>query len=274
MPYKGLNSRHFWPSYWELKKQANPSRLRIQSMKKIALKNIQDISPSNIPRVDFHLHTSWTDGIHSPSEMYQCSVKNKLKAVLFSEHARKTSDTWFPQFTDEIRSLPNEGCQALVGVETKVTDFDGNIDCNQKIISLCDLVMASVHRFPGEKGKVREFDEVIRREAVDTEFRLACAILQNPDVDILAHPFGMCYRRFHIAPPEENVLALIKLSAKTQVALEINSHYLPNPWHFIELCKEFGAPMSLGSNAHNVDEVGQVIRVLEGTESTWKPCEF
>ena len=42
----------------------------------------------------------------------------------------------------------------LVGTEVKIKDFDGNLDINKSIRKKCDLVMASVHRFPGEKGNI------------------------------------------------------------------------------------------------------------------------
>lgn len=235
------------------------------------LPKLQLIDPNRIPRFDFHLHTTWTDGKNSVREMHEQAVASNLEYVLFSEHARKTSEEWFERFAREIRSLPSQGCQALVGVETKVEDFEGNIDCTDKILAHCDLVMASVHRFPDKKGAVRDFNDVSAEEAVETEFHLAEAVLDNEKVDILGHPFGMSYRRFGCVPSEEKIIALIRKAAKKRKAFEINCYYHPDPWKLIRWCQQYGAYFSLGSNAHEIGDVGRVIKVLEGKESAWIP---
>ena len=84
------------------------------------LQQVQNISRDCIPKCDFNMHTTWTDGKHSSTEMYDNAVKAGLEYILFSEHARKTSGDWFLDFATEIRSLPDSPCKALVGVEAKV----------------------------------------------------------------------------------------------------------------------------------------------------------
>jgi histidinol phosphatase-like PHP family hydrolase len=202
--------------------------------------------------------------------MYDSAVEAGLTRVLFSEHARRTSTDWFGRFAAEVRALPSSPCEALVGVETKVADFKGNIDCDASIIGAADLVMASVHRFPGENGQARPFDTVTPSEAIDAEFRLADAVLDNPDIDILGHPFGMCLRRFKLSPPEALVRCLMVKAASRGIAFEINPYYHPDPWGWIQLCREEGAVVSLGSNAHEKASVGRIVRVLEGSEAAWK----
>src|SRR5262245_3874306 len=105
------------------------------------------ISRGRIPRYDFHLHTTWTDGANRAAEMHAAAVTAGLDTVLFSEHARRSSVEWFPRFAAEVRALPKGQCHALVGVEAKVLDDSGALDSVPEILSCCDLVMASVHRF-------------------------------------------------------------------------------------------------------------------------------
>ena len=225
-------------------------------------------SLQNIPLCDFHMHTSWTDGKHSVKEMHEQSLKLGLSTILFSEHARKSSGDWFLDFAREVRSLPQDGCRALVGVETRVVDYEGNLDSTEAILSIADLVVASVHRFSDRNnGITREFNQVSADEAIEMEFLLSSAILDNPLVDILGHPFGMCYRRFGITPPEEKMIALIKKAAQKGIAFEINSYYHPDPWKLITWCQKLGATLSLGSDAHGVEEIGRIIRVLKGCDN-------
>jgi putative hydrolase len=237
-----------------------------------SLLKLQEIRRDHIPRFDFHLHTSWTDGKASVTQMHDRAVACGLKFVLFSEHARHTSGDWFGDFVKEVRALPDDKCKAFVGVETKVEDFEGKLDITKDILSQCDLVMASVHRLPKEGGGVKEFKDLKAEEALQVESRLAHAVLENPQVDILGHPFGMTYRRFGTAPPEDLMRSLISKAAKEKKAFEINCFYHPNPWQLIAWCKEAGALMSLGSNAHELESVGRIVNVLEGKEAVWNPC--
>lgn len=232
------------------------------------------LSYGNIPLVDFHLHTNWTDGAKSVKEMHDQAIRLGLSTILFSEHVRKTSEEWFPDFAHEVRSLPQDVCRTLVGVETKVIDYSGTIDCADSVIQNADIIIASVHRFPDDTtGKIQEFAQVDPRNAVEMEYLLSCAILSNPVVDVLGHPFGMCFRRYNVAPPRDKIVSLIKMAAKENKAFEINSRYHSDPWALVNLCQELGAPISLGSDAHDVSGVGEIIRVLNGGDPTWKKSE-
>jgi len=236
------------------------------------LQIFQGIDRSDVPAADFHMHTTWTDGQASVAAMHSRAIECGLEWVLFSEHARRTSGEWFDEFAQEVRALPTDSCRALVGVECKVDDFDGTLDAREGILSTCDLVMASVHRFPGEvtflKGDAAGYS---KKEAIDLEFRLAMAALANPLVDILGHPLGMCCRRFGHEAPEDAMRALIAEAANTGVAFEINCHYHADPWQLIDWCHSAGAPIALGSNAHSVSEVGRIQRILKGVEEAWNP---
>ncbi len=225
------------------------------------------------PAFDFHLHTSWTDGANTVKEMYQQSVSVGLEAILYSEHGRKSSEDWFFDYVDEVKSLPSDPCVPFVGLETKVEDWDGTLDATNEMLSVCDLVMGSVHRFPGEKGQIRGFGEVDPTEAIEAEYLLSMAALENPDLDILGHPFGMSHRRFDVQPDEERVRQVINQASRNGKAIEINSRYHPNPWLWIKWCLEDGAMISLGSNAHDLTSVGQIVRVLKGEEAPWNPSK-
>lgn len=229
-----------------------------------ALVPVQAVTAGNIPQVDYHLHTTWTDGKHSAAEMHASAVRAGLDTVLFSEHARQTSEDWFHDFAAEIRALPKDRCHALVGVEAKVLDFEGNIDSTPGIVGTCDMVMASVHRLARREGPgVEEFDQSNPDTALATELEMSLAVLENPAVHILGHPFGVSMTRFKAKPTEAHYKAIIEKAAKTGVAFEVNSYYHPEPWTLIRWCREAGARISLGSNAHHVDTVGEISRRLK-----------
>jgi histidinol phosphatase-like PHP family hydrolase len=217
---------------------------------------------TNLPRIDSHLHTSWTDGEASVAAVYAAAIESGLTAILFSEHSRKTSTDWFDKFAAEVRALPSAICKAYVGTEVKVESRDGDIDTTPAISSLCDFIMASVHRFIDDNGVTLQFAETDPAKSIAIEYKLTKAVLENPQVDILGHMFGMSYRRFKLTPPDELIRELIFLAAKHGVAVEINSYYHLKPFEMIQWCIEANALITFGSNAHSLAEVGAIARML------------
>jgi putative hydrolase len=226
----------------------------------------ESVADGAVPQADFHMHTTWTDGADSARAMYDAAVAAGLREICFSEHARKTSTDWFGDFAAEIRALPTSPVKAWIGVEAKVDDFSGSIDSVPEILAECDVVMASVHRFPGETGTITGTRPMPAQEASEIEARLSLAVLDNPAVDVLGHPFGMTIRRFGGVPTDDQVDAVIKKCARTRVAFEINSRYHTDPWGLLNRCLAAGAPVSLGSNAHAVSEVGHIQAALRGQD--------
>ena len=224
--------------------------------------NASELNLNNLPRIDAHLHTSWTDGEASVEEMYRTAISCNLDSVLYSEHSRKTSVDWFPLFAEQVRCLPASSCQAHVGTEVKVQSYSGEIDSVPSILDLCDLVMASVHRFIDARERTIEFTEVDATKAIELEYSLSWAVLENPAINILGHVFGMSYRRFNVLPDEEKIISLISRAAKYGVAIEINSHYHPNPLQMLRWCSAENALVTFGSNAHTLDTVGSIVRLL------------
>ena len=222
----------------------------------------KDLNLNSLPMSDCHLHTSWTDGEASVGEVYRMAVEVGLETILFSEHSRKTSADWFKDFADEVRALPVSSCIPYVGTEVKVESRAGDIDTSPAITDHCDFVMASVHRFINAKDATIQFAEADPSQAVDIEYALTWAVLENPQVDILGHMFGMSYRRFGQAPSDEMIRQLIARAAQFGVAVEVNSHYHPNALKMVRWCQEFNAKIAFGSNAHKLSEVGTIVRQL------------
>jgi len=217
----------------------------------------------DLPRVDCHLHTSWTDGANSVEEVYQAALENGLTSVLYSEHSRKTSTEWFHKFVAEVRSLPASPCRAYVGTEVKVETRAGDIDTIPAISDHCDFIMASVHRFIDANDVTIQFAETDPAQAVDLEYAITWAVLENPQVDILGHMFGMSYRRFGRSPADEQIRELISRAARFGVAVEVNSYYHPDALKMLKWCQEFDAKITFGSNAHELSTVGAIVRQFQ-----------
>lgn len=218
---------------------------------------------ANLPKVDCHLHTSWTDGADTVTEVYRAALESGLTTILYSEHSRKSSIDWFHKFAAEVRALPTSPCRAYVGTEVKVETRAGAIDTIPEVSDYCDFIMASVHRFIDANDVTIQFADTDPAQAVDLEYALTWAVLENPQVDILGHMFGMSYRRFGQTPSDEKIRELIARAAEFGVAVEVNSHYHPNALKMLKWCQEFDAKIAFGSNAHELGSVGAIVRQLQ-----------
>ena len=88
----------------------------------------------NLPSIDFHIHTNWTDGKNSVKQVYKRSNSVGLDYMLYSEHSRKSSKGWFKRFHREIKSLQIKNCKPFVGTEVKVLNLNGVME-DQKLVS-------------------------------------------------------------------------------------------------------------------------------------------
>lgn len=214
-------------------------------------------------KIDMHMHTNWTDGKNTVKEMYRKSCKKKLSHILFSEHSRRKSGEWFSKFAKEVKNLKKKECTAYVGTEVKILNYNGDLDLSNKISKSCDFIMASVHRFPGEKGDmIMSRKNFKKSEAIQIEYKLMCSAINNPKTDILGHPFGMSIKRFGARPSKKLFLNIMRKCKNKKVAFEINNAYHYNKNWLLKKCIHENVYFSLGSNAHKVSEVGNVVKKL------------
>ena len=231
---------------------------------------LENIINNKIPNIDLHLHTNWTDGIHSVKEMHDEAIKKNCSHILFSEHSRKNSGNWFNDFSSEVSKLSKNQCFSIIGTEVKVLDFDGNIDLNGRIQELSDLIMVSVHRFPGEVDSIKGEDGNLKKnnfkfedDAIKIEYDLMCAAIDNPITDIIGHPFGMSIKRFKRKPKDTLFEEIIKKCNIKNKTFEINSRYHYNYQWLLKTCKKYNVRISLGSNAHKKEEIGEIYNLIK-----------
>ena len=141
--------------------------------------------------VDYHMHTAHTDGTASAQEMADAATSMGIDEILFSEHVRHTS-TYYPAFVEEIRALRRPpGLSIRVGVETKVLDTEGHLDCSPQTASLCDVIVGAVHSPPPDSsGAARSWSQLDAESALALEFQLALAIITQSQAQVPGAPHG------------------------------------------------------------------------------------
>jgi len=136
-----------------------------------------------------------------------------------------------------------------IGLEVDMMD-DGRLLLAPEDAEGWDVLVGSLHEVTGhDRSKTQAQAEALF--LADTERLLATGI------HILAHPFRF-FRRKKLRHPEHLYVPLARLLAQSGVAAEINFHTnTPDP-AFARICVEHGVRLSLGSDSHELAEVGEL----------------
>ena len=232
-------------------------------------KRFNNLKPEDI-NFDFHIHTNQTDGLSSPEEIVEKAISLKLKAIAFTEHVNKNSG-WFDNFKKRIDALKkNKNIRIFLGIEAKANDFNGRLDATPDMVTKSDIVIGVVHRYPDGKGGLIPLNKIKnlgQDKAAETEFRLALGLLENKNIDILGHPFGV-YSKFFKKFQQSYIEKLISESLICNTAIEINTYYvsllgLLERKKFFALLKKINPYISIGSNAHHRDEIAYNFNILK-----------
>jgi putative hydrolase len=221
--------------------------------------------------VDHHIHTKWTDGHGTVREVLDTAERRGLSSIAFTEHVRRDSGEWFTRFVAEIRREAAEApaLEVLVGCEAKALDLEGRLDTSEEVLGQCDIVLGSVHRWPDGVGGLVNFAEIPYAEFADIEASYALGLVRSAPIDVLAHPGGMFQRR-HGAFPEHLMRELVVATRERGIAIEISSSYLRDVPAFLDLCREIDPFVSIGSDAHTLDDIGRCRDVVTAVLHGWR----
>ncbi len=214
-------------------------------------------------KVDFHLHSTWTDGKNSVPEIIEHAKSNGLNSLAITDHIRKTS-TYFDEYKKEIDFLNNNSdINIYKGFEAKVNDFEGNIDVKNKVVEEADIAIVSVHRFPIGR-KLYNASEFKSSVAQEIELELSIAALNKRGFNVLGHPGGMSlafFNEFSADFFEEIIMAC----AKNEIAFDLNGRYHSNQIDILHpLLKKYNPHVSIGTDAHNILGMIDWNKKLEG----------
>jgi putative hydrolase len=225
-------------------------------MSRPAFCRFSELSPATV-NVEYQVHTTWTDGKASSGDMLREAWARSLGAIAFTEHVRKDTD-WFDAFVGEIRALGGEypEMKVFVGAETKAMNANGVLDISPDVLAASDIVLGVVHRFPSPDGAYLDFKSLSAEETAEIEFRLSMGMIRNAPIDVLGHPGGM-YQRRHGAFPEALFREMMLATLERGIAIEINTSYLVDIPGFIALCVEIDPIVSIGSDAHQLQELAR-----------------
>lgn len=200
-------------------------------------------------RGDLHAHTDASDGIADLAKMREAAEKLGYRYLAVTDHAfnlRVAGGLSVDDLRKQVKAIRrlnaagDSPVMLLAGSELNVGN-GGELDYDDGILSLLDVVIASVHA-----GFKQSREQITRR---------LITAMRNPHVKIVAHPTG---RLIGQRPPYEvDLRAVMREAVETETALELNA--FPDRLdlgdeHLME-AREVGAKIAVGTDAHRPEHL-------------------
>jgi len=199
-------------------------------------------------RGDLHMHTNWSDGRQSISEMVEAAKKSGRQYIAITDHSEssRVANGLTPErLLEQIKQVRDAnaetaGIQVLTGSEVDIRN-DGSLDFSDDILAQLDIVVASVHA-----GFSMNETEMTKR---------VIKAIENPFVKIIGHLTGrLLGRRPGYAI---NLDAVISAAAEHHVVLEINASpsRLDVDADSARKAKECGVLLAINTDAHAISQL-------------------
>lgn len=244
-------------------------------------------------KTNYHTHTNFCDGKHTPEEMALAAIEKGFSILGFSGHSMfPFGEQWHiaPRdhvaYVNEIRRLQQvyrNQLNILCGFEADYVPSICSPDFEKFKQFNPDFIIGSVHYIVNEKGffTVDESAEGVQngidalfngdgKKAVKEYFYLQREMLRNESFTILGHPDLIRKRNGDLNFFDENeswykseIKALVKEIARSYVIVEINTGAITRramddvypSSYFLELLHEKNIPVTISSDAHSVDSI-------------------
>jgi len=205
------------------------------------------IEPKDI-KGELHVHSTYSDGKNTISEMVEAAQKRGYEYLAISDHSERlkvahgVSPADLKKKAKEIDQLNKKlkNFRILFGTEVEI-DRNGDLDYNDKILSEFDVVIAAIHS--GFEQNQQQLTKRLTR---------AC---QNKHVNIIAHPTGV-----HLGKREAyniDFRHICQTACENNVFLEINAFPIrldlnSSNAHF---AKEQGVKFTINTDSHRIEHL-------------------
>ncbi len=198
-----------------------------------------------------HVHTTYSDGIHSLEEMVEAAREKGYQYIGITDHSQAA---FYANGLKPDRVL--EQMEAIDNLNKKYTDFkifkgiesdilnDGNLDYEEEILKKFDFIIASVH-------------SNLRMDKEKATSRILKAI-ENPYTTILGHPTGRLLLAREGYPLDHE--KVIDACAANQIAIELNANplRLDLDWTWIDYAMTKGVKIAINPDAHSMDGIDHI----------------
>lgn len=233
---------------------------------------------------DYHTHTVYSHGSGTIRENVEEAIRKGLKEIAICDHGpghylygvkRKN----LPKMREEIDRLNDEysdrGINILLGVESNLTGFNGDIDMDEDLIKLTDILLLGYH-YGTTPHSLRDglgmyimnpFTKLFpigRKSALELNTMAFVKAINRYPIDFITHPGSKA---------KVDIKTLAREAGKVGTALEINSKHSQLSVENIKIALEEDVDFIVGSDAHRPEDVGNVQVSLDRVREAGLPSE-
>jgi DNA polymerase (family 10) len=212
-------------------------------------------------RGDTHVHSDWTDGVDSIEVMARAARGLGRAWMVLTDHSPSLGITrgLTPDRIDaqgvELARLNAElsPFRILHGTEMEIR-ADGTLDYPDELLARFDVVVASVH--------------TARSQSSEQLTGRTLAAIENPHVDVIAHPSGRIVNRRD--PLAIDWPRVFEAAARTGTWLEMNgSPRLDLDDALARAAGRAGVRLTVASDAHRTEELDQIGYAVSMARRAW-----
>ena len=218
---------------------------------------IPELVAANDIKGDLHVHTNWSDGKNSIEEMALTAISSGYEYIAVADHspavgiAGGMNEDKITKREVEIEKVnkrfEDEGIKFSVLSASEVDiKSDFSMDFPDDVLKSLDVVVGAIHT------KFTQDRETMTKRIVTA--------MENPNVDIIAHPTGRLLGKRD--PYEVDMEQLMESAKATGTIMELNS--FPgrldlNDVH-CKMAKDYGVLIAISTDAHDAMQMRDVIK--------------
>jgi putative hydrolase len=214
--------------------------------------------------IDTHTHTVSSGHSYSTiAENAKEAALNEMEGIAMTDHGPSITGAPTLLHFMNLRVIPEtiQGVRIFKGAEVNILDYRGTLDIPVEVLARLEFVNASYHDITIEPATVEEHTEGL------------VSALKNPYVDAVAHPGNPVF--------QVDIDTVVKTAAEYGKLIEINNSSFRirrgcegNCMEFIRKCRQYGARITCGSDAHICYDIGRFDRVLQMLQEAQMPEEL
>ncbi|EMF47993.1 DNA polymerase X family [Planococcus halocryophilus Or1] len=211
---------------------------------------------------DLHMHTTWSDGANSLTEMIDACVAKSYQYMVITDHSQylKVANGLTPErLTDQngqIRELNKKysEIEVLSGTEMDILP-DATLDFDNDMLQQLDFVIASIHS-SFQQPQEQIMDRIL-------------TAMKNPNVHMIAHPTGRIVgQREGYNPDVEQILDWAKEYGKI-VELNASPYRLDLAVPYLVMAQEKGVPVAINTDAHAIEGLEVMETGVKHAQKAW-----
>jgi len=226
-------------------------------------------------RLDYHMHTTFSDGRGEMAEYISEATKKKIDEIGFSDHIYFKKEDWSMSHTDLPNYVSNisklkQNAQISLRMGLEVEFVSHGMAGLMEVVNRFDFdyLMGSVHyigdwQFDNEK-QIEEWKRRDVTQVYEQYYDLVQTMAKTQLFDFVGHLDLV--KKFNHRPNrdlKDLLLETVKTIGKSGMCIEVNTGGLRKPCRevypsekLLKICFDNGLPITFGSDAHLPDDVG------------------